>query len=183
MGDTFQTLVDRDATPEDAPRLARPLVDWLVAEGIVLADAEPGWALSEHPAHPPGPHWHKAVENARWGSPEGVVVHTERHVFWSNHHDSDAPAAHCPRCATAVADHSLFSAEVDRWHGTGEGAVDCPACGVTVPIPAWNWSDDHMAFAVLGLEFWNWPWLSEAFRARISEFWPGHRTVFLAGKI
>ncbi|MFH8800429.1 hypothetical protein ACH4F6_12650 [Streptomyces sp. NPDC017936] len=183
MGDTFQTIVDRDASPRDAVRLARTVVDWLVAEGIVLAGAEPGWALGDHPAHPPGPHWHKAVRDARWGAPEGVAVYTEHHVFWSNFHDlGTAAPVTCPRCGRG-ADESLFSAAADRWHETGEADVDCPACAETVPLPAWNWADDHLAFVHLGFEFWNWPWLSDDFRARVAEFLPGHRTAFLPGKV
>ncbi|WP_051864922.1 hypothetical protein [Streptomyces griseus] len=102
MSDTFQTIIDRDAAPRDAPGLARPVVEWLVAEGIVRAEPEPGWALSDDPAHPPGPNWHKAVAEARWGAPEGLAVYTEHHIF-----------------------HSLNS-------------------------------DDCLAFAHLGFEFWNW---------------------------
>ncbi|MFI1032087.1 hypothetical protein [Streptomyces sp. NPDC020951] len=183
MGDTFQTIVDRDATLEDAPRLAQPVVDWLVAEGIVLAEAKPGWALGDHPAHPPGPHWHKAVEDARWGAPEGVAVYTERHIFWSNFNAGDSPTGSCPRCGTAVDEPSLLSDATTRWHETGKADVECPACAETVPLEAWNWSDDHLAFAHLGFEFWNWPWLSKEFRARMAGFLPGHRTAFLPGKI
>jgi hypothetical protein len=182
MGDTFQTIVDRDATPHDAPRLARSVVDLWVAEGVVLAEAKPGWGLSDLPAHPPGPHWHKAVDDARWGSPEGVVVHTERHVFFSML-DACDPSTSCPRC-TAVADDSpLLSEAVEQWHRTGEADIPCHACGETAPAPAWHWSDDHLALAHLGFEFWNWPSLSEEFRARTAELLSGHRTAFLAGKI
>ncbi|MFD5336910.1 hypothetical protein [Streptomyces hawaiiensis] len=38
MGDHFQTIVDLDATEADAEPLARRVVDWLVTEGIVLAE-------------------------------------------------------------------------------------------------------------------------------------------------
>ncbi|WP_425245866.1 hypothetical protein [Streptomyces sp. NEAU-NA10] len=187
MGDTFQAIADRDATPQEAPRLARAVVDWLVAEGIVLAEAEPGWGLGEHPAHPPGPNWHKAVDNARWGAPEGVAVHTERHVFWSNYNSAGPVPVSCPYCGTGVPDRSsassLLSAAMDEWYKTGTADVECPACARTVPLPAWNWTNDHLAFVHLGFTFWNWPWLSEEFRARVAEFLPGHRTAFLPGKV
>ncbi|MDR6974700.1 hypothetical protein J2X68_001378 [Streptomyces sp. 3330] len=39
MGDTFQTIVDLDARPQDAPRPAARVVERLVADGIVLAEA------------------------------------------------------------------------------------------------------------------------------------------------
>ncbi|MEV5314112.1 hypothetical protein [Streptomyces sp. NPDC052610] len=185
MGDTFQTIADPDASAQDAARLAGRVVEWLVAEGVVRPEAEPGWALSEHPAHPPGPDWHKAVTDARWGSPEGVAVHTRHRVF----HSVGAPGPHtatCPRCRATVAEDdvpSRFGTAMETWHETGSGSVDCPACAATVPLPAWTWSDDVFAFARLGFEFWNWPALSEDFRTRISGFLEGHRTVFLQGKI
>jgi hypothetical protein len=183
MGDTFQTIVDRDASRQDAPRLAEHVVDWLVAEGIVLAAAEPGWALGDDPAHPPGPHWHKAVNDARWGAPEGVAVYTEHHIFYSSFDDRGRAPVTCPRCGTGADDTSHFSTAIDRWYKTGEADVDCPVCAETVPLSDWNWSDDHLAFVHLGLEFWNWPRLSEPFRARMAELLGGHRTAYLSGKV
>ncbi|MCX4763000.1 hypothetical protein OG562_18850 [Streptomyces sp. NBC_01275] len=186
MGDTFQTIVDRDASPQDAPRLAERVVDWLVAEGIVLAEAEPGWALSERPAHPPGPNWHKAVADARWGAPEGLAVYSEHHIFYSP--DALGPAAvTCGRCAaTTLLEGDLaaiFETATIRWHETGVADADCPACAETVPLSAWRWNDDQLAFAHLGFQFWNWPAFSEEFRARIGELLGGHGTAFLMGKI
>ncbi|GKQ36585.1 hypothetical protein [Streptomyces sp. A012304] len=182
MGSTFQTIADRDATPEDAPRLARAVVDWLVAEGIVLAEAEPGWALGPHPVHPPGPHWQKAVEDPRWGHPEGVAVYTGHHVFFSNWNEPGPVAVTCPHCG-AGGDEPLLSTAAERWHVTGEADADCPVCARTVPLTAWNWTNDHLAFVHLGFEFWNWPSLSEEFKARVAELLTGHRTAFLPGKV
>ncbi|MFF1544081.1 hypothetical protein [Streptomyces sp. NPDC058291] len=183
MGDTFQTVVDRDATPEDAPRLAGAVVDLLVAEGIVLARAEPGWALGDDPAHPPGPHWHKAVADARGGSPEGVAVYTRHRVFYSSFDDRWTAAVSCPRCRTGLRDTAPFSDPIDRWYRTGEADVECPACAATVPLEAWNWTEDHLAFVHLGLVFWNWPRLADEFRARLVRLLGGHRTAYLPGKV
>ncbi|MGW1658352.1 hypothetical protein [Streptomyces atratus] len=38
MGDHFQTIVDLDATEQDAARLGAGLLDWLIADGIVSAE-------------------------------------------------------------------------------------------------------------------------------------------------
>ncbi|MHC5903842.1 hypothetical protein ACVNF4_08020 [Streptomyces sp. S6] len=184
MGDTYQTVADRDATPQDAAHLARAVVDWLVAEGIVLAEAQSGWALGSDLAHPPGPHWHKAVADARWGAPEGVAVHVEPHIFLGTGRFD----AICPRCQAVCTDEggplTDFGDAIALWHETGAvGVLTCPACTEAVPLPDWDWSDNSMAFVHLGFEFWNWPRLSEAFRARISGFLEGHRTVYLGGRI
>ncbi|MFF3330393.1 hypothetical protein ACFYWX_12675 [Streptomyces sp. NPDC002888] len=186
MGDTFQTIVDLDASPQDAPSLALPVVEWLVAEGIVLADAKPGWALGDRPAHPPGPHWHKAVADARFGAPEGLAVYTEHHIFYS----LNSPGPHtvtCPRCTTASVEEGglaeRFGTATSTWYETGSADVECPACAESVPLSAWRWSDNSLAFAYLGFEFWNWPALAEEFRARMAEFLDGHSTAYLMGKL
>lgn len=186
MGDTFQTIVDRDASPQDAARLAAAVVEWLVAEGIVLAEAEPGWALGDRPAHPPGPNWQAAVTAARRGAPEGVAVYTEHHIFYSNFNDRRTVT--CPRCGTCGDTDeepwsSRLSTAAGEWHETGTADVECPACAETVPLPAWDWTDDHLAFVHLGFQFWNWPALSEEFRARVAGLLAGHRTAFLPGKV
>ncbi|MFF1439887.1 hypothetical protein [Streptomyces sp. NPDC058295] len=188
MGDTFQTIVDLDAGPQDAPRLAARVVDRLVAEGILLPEAKPGWALGNGPAHPPGPNWHTAVADARWGSPEGVAVYAEHHIFWSNFHHRPGPTVViCTRCgeATEVREDltERFSEATEAWYETGGAAVDCPGCARSVDLSGWRWADDSLAFAHLGFEFWNWPELSEEFRARVSGLVDGHRTAFLPGKI
>jgi hypothetical protein len=36
VGTWYQTVVDRDATEQEAPALAKKIHDWLVVEGIVV---------------------------------------------------------------------------------------------------------------------------------------------------
>lgn len=182
MGDTFQTVVDRDAGPRDAPRLAERVVEWLVAEGIVLATAQAGWALGDDPAHPPGPRWHEAVTHARWGSPEGLVVHSARSVFYGDSGGRETSVT-CPRCSAVTGDTSFLSPAMESWHRTGEACPLCPACGAGVPLPEWDWSDDHLAFVHLGFRFWNWPRLDDVFLTRMTRLLDGHRTAYLAGKL
>ncbi|MFJ7178051.1 hypothetical protein ACIQXA_16990 [Streptomyces massasporeus] len=54
MGDHFQTIVDLDASAADAERLAGRVVDWLVTEGIVLAERT-DCVLGRSLGHPPAP--------------------------------------------------------------------------------------------------------------------------------
>ena len=150
MGDTFQTIVDRDASPQDAPNLARPVVEWLVTEGIVVA------------------------------------VYTEHHFFYSPH-SAGPHTVTCPRCTTAGTEEGdlaeRFGTAISTWYETGVADAECPACAATVPLSAWRWSDDVLAFGFLGFEFWNWPPLSEEFRTRVAALLPGHSTTYLMGKI
>ncbi|HEY0095506.1 MAG TPA: hypothetical protein VGB96_14340, partial [Archangium sp.] len=69
MGDFFQTIVDKDVTEDEAPRLAEQVREWLVSRQLIepdLADC----ALSE-PGYRPGPH-------------NGLQIQVGRTVFWTN---------------------------------------------------------------------------------------------------
>jgi len=193
MGDHFQIVVDLDATPQDAPRLARLLTEWLVAEGIVRAERT-DCVLGQPLGHPPGPDWHRAVAPADADDEpyDGLAVHTGRTVFTGG--QGDAEWVRCPRCATTVRLHTdewdridaawaPFGRAIDLWATTGTADVRCPACAAAVPIADWTWGDDYYALGHLGLEFWNWPEFTDDFRARLAERLDGHRTAHIQGKL
>jgi hypothetical protein len=192
MGDYFQTIVDLDAGEAQAAELAERAVAWLVSEGIVLADREI-CVLGQPLGHPPGPHWSRAVtDDDPDGEPfDGLAVHIGRTVFDSG---QDGPeAVTCPNCRTTTdlsdedADDTVwprFAAAISDWQdGTADADVTCPACARDVPLDAWIWADDRLAVGRLGLEFWNWPELSDDFRARLAAVLDGHRTAYLWGKL
>ncbi|MDO0913999.1 hypothetical protein QQM39_25170 [Streptomyces sp. DT2A-34] len=193
MGDHFQAIVDLGASPQQAPQLAERVVEWLVAEGIVLAELT-DCVLGQPLGHPPGPNWQRAVapDDADADPWDGLAVYTGRTVF---HGGQGGPeAVTCPRCGVTtrlITDEwdlindvwVPFGLAIDVWHKTGTAQVDCPACTRPVPLPDWAWADDYFAFAHLGFEFWNWPPFTEEFRTRISELLDGHRTAYVWGKL
>ncbi|MFJ8190970.1 hypothetical protein ACIQ8D_14540 [Streptomyces sp. NPDC096094] len=187
MGDGFQVIVDLDADETDAEGLARRVLEWLVAEGIVFAERTrcvPGQPLG----HPPGPHWERAVtDDWDFAPQDGLAVHTRRTGFTSG---ADMPgAARCPLCHAPTplddtddgAAWQRFSTAMRTWYDTGAASVDCPACATAVPVPDWTWDEAPLAFGRLGFEFWNWPELTDDFRARVSALLDGHRTTYLWG--
>ncbi|WBO65572.1 hypothetical protein [Streptomyces camelliae] len=189
MGDTFQTIVDLDATAAEAPRLAGRVLDLLVAEGIVLAER----ADRSFGHHLPGPRWDRAVDpgDARWKPTDGLTVITGRTVFHGGQGEADW--ARCPRCTATIrlyteeydridAAWEPYGRAMDRWDETGEADVDCPACATAVPLPEWTWAWDYFAFGHLGFEFWNWPEFTEEFGTLIADALDGHRTVRVWGK-
>ncbi|MFI0038470.1 hypothetical protein ACH4NS_23675 [Streptomyces mutabilis] len=194
MGDRFQVIVDLDAGEADARRLAGRVLERLVAEGVVLAERTrcvPGQPLG----HPPGPHWERAVTDDWDLAPsDGLAVHTRRTGFTSG---ADMPgAAHCPHCAapTPLDDPDdpddpdgatawqRFSTAMQTWHDTGAATVDCPACATAVPVQDWTWDEAPVALGHLGFEFWNWPDLTDGFRARLTALLDGHRTAYVWGR-
>ncbi|MEU9226017.1 hypothetical protein AB0D40_16790 [Streptomyces massasporeus] len=185
MGDRFQTIVDLDAGTADAAALAHRVVEWLVAEGVVLADRT-NCVLGQPLGHPPGPRWERAVTDDWDHEPwDGLAVHTGRTAFTSG---ADMPgAAVCPHCRSGTAlDDDVwprFSTATQRWYETGNASVPCPACAATVAVPDWDWDESPLAFGHLGFEFWNWPDLAEDFRTRLEAVLDGHRTAYVWGGI
>lgn len=194
MGDHFRTIVDLDASPQQAPRLAERVVDWLVAEGIVLPELTPHRVYGQPLGRMPGPHWQRAVaqDDVHWGPGEGLAVHTERTVFHKRG-QGGLDTARCPRCTATTrlrGDGGMipeawgpFLMAINAWHETGTADVACPHCAESVPVTDWTWTDDYFSFAHLGFQFWHWPELTPEFRARISELLGGHRTAYIRGKL
>ncbi|MFJ8107394.1 hypothetical protein [Streptomyces sp. NPDC096132] len=182
MGDHFQVIVDLDVSEDEAPRLAKRLVERLVADGVVLADRT-GPTLG---AHPPGPTWHHAVADDWDREPsDGLAVHTGRGAF---HSGTDAPEhAVCPRCGAPgrldTEGWARVSTAIGTWSETGTADLTCPTCAATTPLPDWTWDNAPFAFGHLGLKFWNWPDLGEDFQARLTDLLDGHRTAYLWGKL
>ncbi|MGI5349788.1 hypothetical protein ACQEU8_16585 [Streptomyces sp. CA-250714] len=191
MGSHFQTVVDLDATPLDAPALAARGLDWLVGEGIVLAERT-DCVLGAPLGHPPGPRWAEAVDEEDWGPGDGLKIDTGRTVF--NGGQGDPTYAGCPHCGAHVDFYTEeleeiegswepFGKAMETWYETGRAAVGCPDCGRTGDVTKWTWDGDFYAFGYLGFEFWNWPEFSARFLDRFAHALGSHRTALVWGKL
>jgi hypothetical protein len=191
MGNHFQTVVDLDATPVDAPALAARGLAWLVEEGIVLAERT-DCVLGAPLGHPPGPLWAKAVGREGWEPSDGLRIETGRTVFHGG--QGDAMYAACPHCAAHVAFYTdewdpidgawePFAKAIETWHETGQAAITCRRCRRTGDLTTWTWDADYHAFGYLGFEFWDWPEFSPGFLSRFAHALGNHRTVLVGGKL
>jgi hypothetical protein len=191
MGDHFQSIVDLDATPADASALAGRAVQWLVREGVILAERT-DCVLGSPLGNPPGAHWTKAVAEPDWKPTDGLKVETGRTVFHGG--QGDAQYATCPACANRTDFYTEswddiegawepFGEAINAWHKTGDATVACQHCGLASDLRAWTWADEYFAFAYLGFEFWNWPEFSPAFLADFARVLDGHRLVRVWGKL
>lgn len=197
MGDTYQTIVDRDAGEDDAEALAARVVDYLIGRGVVAPTcADNMLGGGDRMAYSPGPLAEDAVEaqihdEARHGlphldvhetRPNGLAVNVGRRVFYSMMGEQ---AVVCRSCGSRVALDAFspaLDAALDEWiAGTAAGRFACPLCGTDDPISDWNW-DPPWAFASLGFTFWNWPPLSHDFVRDLANLL-GHRLVVVSGKI
>ena len=193
MGDYFQTIVDLDASPEEAAAYADRGLAWLLSEGLVLPDRT-DCVLGAPLGHPPGPNWAGVCgpEDASWEPGGGLDVQVGRTVFSAGQGEPEAVT--CPRCEATTrlitdtwqSDDEAwepFGAALRTWDEEGEADVVCPACAAPVPLPEYRWADDFFAFAHLGFEFWNWPHFSDEFLTRFADVFEGHRTVRVWGKL
>lgn len=195
MGDYFQTVVDLDATEEEAAALGVRALDWLVGEGIVVAERTDCVLGGGGFGHAPGPRYARAVDDPEpvnlWSN--GLRIQSGRTVFDSG--QGEPEAARCPLCQTDVrfVDDSWneidgawdpFRGTFEEWsEGGGPGLVDCPTCERSSGIDRWTWEDDYFVCGHLGLTFWNWAELTFDFTWDLGRALGGHRTVVLRGKL
>ncbi|MFJ5219748.1 hypothetical protein ACIP98_34260 [Streptomyces sp. NPDC088354] len=183
MGTYRQTVVDLDASAQEAVVWGERGRDWLEAEGFIrLVPWQDGVVRLA------GPRWREAVDLVPWDwrarikeleeEPGGEVrVVTGRIVFLAG--PGDVPSAICPRCQSAT---SAWPTEVvTTWYTTGAADLGCPACACRAPLPDWDWTHDYFAFAYLGFQFDDWLPLDPHFTAAFGKAL-GHRIRVLEGK-
>ena len=197
MGDTYEALVDADATAEEATQLAVRVVEMLQRRGIIAGertDCVLGGA--DGTGYPPGPHYEDAVEphvhnDSCRGRPHldvrqlwtnGLAVDVGKRVFYSMTGETAVVCSACQTRSEMEPFPDALHEAINEWYaGTGPGQFACPHCGARAPITVWTW-DPPWAFGYLGFTFWNWPPLSVTFIQDVSAVL-GHRTVVVRGKL
>lgn len=180
MSDGYQSIVDIEASEDEAPPLALAVLKWLQSEGIVSLESS-DCVLGEGYGYAPGPKYQKAVGKL---DPmllqlqiNGLKVIPKRTVF-------DAGGAgfslECPTCSTAFDEVAGWGDSVGEWfEQSGTALLQCPKCHASNPVLKWK-HDPKYAFGNLGFEFWNWLPFTDTFieqvRSRL-----GHRIVIVNG--
>ena len=165
MSESFQLLVDHDATAEDAPAIASRIVDAMVAEQIILPETDAHCVLTGN-GFPPGPRLRDAYkfrehELHYWDDLQtvGVKVHTDRYVnffgFPIFEHIS------CPGCHRRFADDTAVMDQLYECVGAFINddrldEIECPSCSRSKCCTRWTAVPD-LGFCCLAIEFWNWP--------------------------
>jgi hypothetical protein len=200
MGDPFEALVDVDATPDDAPRLASAMIGWLTAEGIIDAtpiDESKGWGTVDYRR---GPNYQQTIADPH--DPYAATfsqlklgrleVTTGRTIYYP-YEGAPGPAV-CPMCGYSIVltdpatgrltgDWEPFSDALGDWQDGGSGTVVCPNNGSSIAINDWQWQGDWpVAVGHLGFTFWNWPQLHPDFVSQFNDRL-GHRVVLTCGKL
>ena len=179
MGDSFQTLVDKDVTEEEAPRLAEQVRQWLVARRIIESELS-DCTLGES-GHPPEPAHTTALENPSLNALDhmtnGLQLQVGRNVFSTPYGELT-----CNACGSCFEPGDHWSDTVGFWY-EGDDAITfaCPSCGRSERLTEWT-GEWPWGFGNLGLTFWNWPPLSARFLRELTDLM-GHRTVLVRGKV
>jgi hypothetical protein len=181
MGDSFQIIVDKDASEDEAPRLAAEVRDWLVARRIIEPEST-DCALGDS-GHRPGP-WHTAALDGPAEATgflnlqtNGLQIEVGRTVFYTIGGELT-----CRACGVQFEPEGGWSEAVDDWYNGNDRAMfECPECGKPERLVEWS-GEFPWGFGNLGFKFWNWPPLSERFIQEMA-MKLGHRTVLVRGKL
>ena len=170
MSDDAQVIVDIDASEAEATRLAEEVRAWLTAQGIIAQG--PSDCVLEGDGYEPGPRFGIAVEPGDLDgeflrlATNGVCLRAGRGVFDPG---SNGTELRCGACGVVFEPGDDWIDAVGAWaSGDDEVTFACPACHRPERLAEWRgpWS---WGFGNLGLEFWNWPPLSDAFVRAVGE--------------
>jgi hypothetical protein len=165
MSESYELLVDHDAGPENASSVGKSIIDALIAERIILPDANSDCVITGI-GFPPGP---RLREVYTYGEHElrywdmlttiGVKLHTERYVNFYGFPVFEYSC--CPTCSERFSDnHSVMDAIYDCVGAfINEDRLDnvvCPSCTAETPCDQWVAVPD-IGFCHVAIEFWNWP--------------------------
>jgi len=184
MGEWYQTIVDKDATDEEAEALASSVIEWLISEGII-EPTQTDCVLGDDLGYPPGPN-HRRAADAGLGPDylygfgwNGMHVVTGRSVFYVTGVETELI---CSACAQRCQITDEWHDAVSEWYEQqGPGILACPHCGYQRPITKWQ-HDPPWGFGYLGFKFWNWPTFETSFIEEVSKQL-GHKVVVVEGKL
>jgi hypothetical protein len=186
MGDSFQTIVDRDIPAAEAEPVASAVLQWLVERGYVERGQRDCILGKGGMGHPPGPNYRAIVElskrhrdNTLKLRTNGLSIIRGRTVFDAGQGGLELV---CRQCGSRIEGNNSWSKAIREWHeGKGGFLFSCPECGHVEPVSEWRY-DPPWGFGDLGFQFWNWPPLKESFVNEMSARL-GHRTVLVQGKL
>jgi len=198
MSDNAQIIVDVDAGPADAEKLAAFVREWLIREGIIVAEPIKS-DRGNLGGHAPGANYHHAIKpnsdsvQIVWENGVQIARHVEctygRLEFLTGRRVFDAGGngieLECARCEQVLSSEQVFGAHdpsyldaVGLWFGGDERVTfPCPWCGERRLLTEWR-GPFPWAFGYLGFKFWNWPPLAERFIQEITGKL-GHRTILV----
>jgi hypothetical protein len=157
MSDSIDWVVDMEVEPEGSAAQAKKVLDFLLAERIILPTSRESMWSRSRPLFNPGPAADKWSIQIYHGVDQcGLEVLQERRVFDAG--DNGLDGFRCPSCGS---EHSVddvpWSDAVGAWlEAEPNDQMGCPACGATPSIIDWTFLQCEWGFGNLGFGFNNW---------------------------
>jgi hypothetical protein len=205
LSDHAQIVVDTEVSAEQARELANIVHEWLVGEQIIAQEQSD--SVLGGTGHRPGINYRAAIKlRANTDRPikitvpgqstmrechellarsyedtfldlsvNGVKLAVGRQVFDAG---GNGIELQCDGCGVSFKPDDSWSDAVGAWFsGNDLVSFPCPSCGQQALLTKWRgpWP---WGFGNLGIEFWNWPPLSDDFIRAITRKL-GHRTVMV----
>lgn len=186
MADSFQTLIDTKARPDEADHLARHVVSFLADRGVIspTADQEGGYPRGPGALEIADPDLRRPAHETIPPVYSHLQVIIGRTVHSADMSDPRPPQPTCPAC------HAPFRDEADeRWEaalqewlaGDDDSSLECGLCRVGGRLTAWDY-DSKFGFGNLAFRFWNWPPLKASFLEELKGEL-GHPIAIVRGKL
>jgi hypothetical protein len=172
-------VVDTEATVEEAPCLARRVVDELCRRGVILATPQHHDFLGHGPQYATGPNVGQVADHTDC-FPCGMDVVIGRTVYDAG--DNGLKAVSCPSCGHRYdLGGEGWAAAIGEWaNRQGPGLLNCSSCRNAAPIVTWRF-DPVWGFGDLAFQFSEW-FLREDFIQELSRFL-GHRVTHVQSHI
>jgi len=183
LSDTFQAIVDVDASEAASEELAARVLDWLWAEGIVSREKSDN-VLGADAGYGPGdrlaawvPEGDDESFRGRWTN--GLEVSTSAGVYVAPGEDE---VGECPRGHRQPLPEE-WGEIMAAWLDNPDAAVViCTTCEAEYPLAEWHLAP-LLAVGNLAFTFWNWPPLGDRMVAEVRRLLAPHRIELIAGKL
>lgn len=133
---SIESIVDTDATLEEADALAQAVVADLCDRGIILATPQTHKFLTNGARYATGPNALDAADVINDCFPCGLNVSVGRNIYDTGELGFDL---FCPSCRHHFDSVAIdLAAPVARWFESGDvHSLSCPKCDASVPITEW----------------------------------------------
>lgn len=181
MPDSYQIIVDRDVSEDDAKKAGRCAIEWLIDEFVIEEVSTRCVPDSASRGHRPASGWQRAIveidERFLELDTNGVHLEVGRRVFDAGQYQ---PVPYCPACDQGHRPDAQWERALSTWRsGDDEAQLVCPRCETPAPITDWR-HDPPIGLGHLGIYFWNWPSLNREFIERLAAEL-GHRLLLVEG--
>jgi hypothetical protein len=174
MTTCIESIVDTQATLDEAGALARDVIASLCDRGIILPTPQTHEYLQDGPRYATGPNVLLAADTVNDCFPCGMDVSIGRNVYDSGELGF---ALFCSNCNHQIDKAAIdWAAPVIKWlQSGGVEQQKCPACSVSTPFT--DWFRPPFGFGNLAFKFSEW-FLKQEFVNDISQLL-GHRVTWV----